>query len=294
MPSVNNSVYFTEKDVFLLALENFLGKTCKVMKRKAQMQWVVHLFVLVFGLDCVWAQSATPLSITAGLNVDLVADGSGSAGGSVSGGFDNAGSVFYASSYLSSHPGGSSGVLPSGGTVVGNSGNQYYLAPAAGANALLLTSGNTSGTLNLFYSTPAQLKTVYVLGSSADGPTLLNYTLNFSGGATVSGSFTFSDWYDPGLTGEITGLSHVSTADVYSGQGNVFSLYDKAIVIPDADVPLTLQSISFTFEGSTSKAAIFDVSGAAPVPVPEPTSAALLSVGLAAAWFARRRGSLRG
>jgi hypothetical protein len=222
----------------------------------------------------VTAQTATPLEISSGFNADLIADGSGSASGSASAPFDG-GNVFYDSTYLSNHPGGNSGVFPSGGIVTGNSGNQYDLAAATGNNALRLLEGDTSGTLDLV-SPAFSLASIYVLGSSADGPSLLDYTLNFAGGNTSSGSFTFADWFDPGQTGEITGLSHVGLDDTYSWQGNVFSLYAAQIDVPLEDQALALQSISFTFADSGSTAAIFALSA---TPAPEPSTLALAAMG---------------
>ncbi len=234
------------------------------------------------------AQSVTPVKITSGFNWDLVANGAGSAAGSVTGGFDTVSNVFYDSSYLSSHVGGGSGIFPAGSTVLGNSGNQYTLAAAANNNALLLSASAASGTLNL---SPTALGVVYILGCSADGSSLVNYTLNFVGGATVSGNFTFSDWLDPSHTGEITGLSRVNMLDVYEVNPSwttAFSFYDAAISIPIVDQSLALQNISFVFAGGSSKAAVFAVSGIGSVP--EPGSAALLTVGIAAAvWFVRRK-----
>jgi hypothetical protein len=266
------------------------------MQWKAQAYLAAFLFIAVFGLNSVLAQSATPLNITSGFNWDLVANGSGSAAGSVTGpfdGYDTSGTnVFYDNTYLSSHSGGNGGVFPAGGTFTGNSGNQYNLAAASGNNSLLLSQDNTSGILNLSYSSPSQLNAIYVLGSSANGSTLLDYTLSFSGGTIVSGSFTYSDWYDPEQTGEVTGLGRVTMGDIYSDKGNSFSLYDNEIVIPAADQSLTLQSISFNYAGDSSEtAAIFAVSGVEPVP--EPASAALLAFSLAmAGLFARHGGKL--
>jgi hypothetical protein len=250
---------------------------------------------LAFGATCVSAQSLTPLNVTSGYDFDLIADGAGSAASSTSGSFDGS-NVFYDSTYLSNHEAGSnSGVLVvdttntegSDTTITGNSGTPYVLAPVAADNVVYLNSSETSGALN--FTPTSGLAALDVLGSSADGSSVIGYTLNFSGGATSSGTLTFPDWYDPSASGEVTDLSHVSTGDSYSPQGNSFSLYDELIAVPQQDQSLALDSISFTFDGSSSTGAIFAVTAQA-VPEPDTFSAMILGALFLGLAFWRRRG----
>lgn len=226
---------------------------------------------------------ATPLTITSGFNVDAVAEGSGPAADSTSGGIDSLHSVFYDSSYDTSH-GNLGGALPAGQTVTDASGNQYSLAPATGNNALLIGNGNSSGSLTVSYATNSSLTGLLLLGTSVDGGTILDYTLNFSGGTTASGTVSFADWHDYGNNGVFTGLGRVNQSDDFSGRG---SLYAENIDIPLADQLLQLQSISFSYDagngnidGLSPSAAILGVSAFDPIiATPEPSTNGLLICG---------------
>ena len=134
------------------------------------------------------AAAADPLPITSGYNQDVIANGSGSAADSTSATMDGF-SVFFDSSYASDH-GISGGAFPAGETATGSSsGVQYALPSASGDNALLLAASNdaypngaagsaTSGTLS--FASIADVKTLYVLGTSTNGGSTLDYQLNFA------------------------------------------------------------------------------------------------------------------
>jgi hypothetical protein len=226
---------------------------------------------------------ATPLTVTSGFNVDAVAEGSGSAADSTSGGIDSLHSTFYDSSYDTSH-GNLGGALPAGQTIIDSSGNSYSLAPATGNNALLIGNGNSSGTLSLSYAADASLTGLLVLGTSVDGGTILDYTLTFTGDVTASGTLNFADWHDYGNTGVFTGLGRINQSDNYAGSASLFA---GSVNIPVEDQLLQLQSISFNYDagngnidGLYPSAAIFGVSAFDPIiPVPEPASSALLICG---------------
>jgi len=246
----------------------------------------IALLVCVVWMGILTARAdgpAAPLTITSGFNVDAVADGPGSAADSTSGGIDSLHSVFYDSSYDTSH-GNLGGALPAGQTVTDASGNQYSLAPAAGNNALLIGNGNSSGTLTLSYATNSSLTGLLLLGTSVDGGTILDYTLNFSGGATATGTVSFADWHDYGNNGVFTGLGRVNQSDDFSGRA---SLYADNIDIPVADQLLQLQSISLSYDagngnidGLFPSAAILGVSAFDPIiPTPEPSTNGLLICG---------------
>ena len=236
---------------------------------------------------------AIPLTVTSGFNASIVASGTGSAGDSTSGGIDSTHSVFYDSSYDASH-GNSGGALPSGQTVTDASGNQYSLAPVTGNNALLVGYDNPTGLLNLSYATNAALTGLLLLGTSVDGGTILDYTLNFANGDTLDGTVTFADWHDYGGNGAFTGLGHVTTSDSFSGNA---SLYALNIDIPLADQTAILQSISLTYDegnanidGLAPAAAILGVSAFDPIiPTPEPASTGLAICGATVLGFLTRR-----
>lgn len=223
----------------------------------------------------VLAQSAAPLSITSGFNADVIANGSGLATNSVTSTIDGSslGDVFYDSTYASSHGVPGSGALNAGTLTTGV--GSFVIASASGNNALdFLSSG--SGTLS--FASPATASQVYVLGTAGNGPTTLNYTLNFAGGTTASGNLTFPDWYNNAQTGAVNGLGRVdiNNGTYDSGNSNNFSLYAESISITLPDQSLNLDSINFSYS-SGGQASIFSVSGVAPVP--EPSTRALIGLG---------------
>ena len=70
----------------------------------------------------------------------------------------------------------------------------FSLQPAGQNNAILINGSQvTTGTLTL--TTPANYAKLEVFGSSGGGANVVNYTLNFAGGSTQSGSLTFNDWF---------------------------------------------------------------------------------------------------
>ena len=235
------------------------------------------------------AQTATPITIVSGFNEDIIADGT-TATTSTTSGIDSV-NVFYDNSYAASNHI-SGGAFPAGQTVTGADGNSYEFAAASANNGLLLNSSETIGTLSLSYP-DGPLGTVYLIGTSASGSTLLDYTLNFAGGASSSGSFSFADWYDSTASGTVTGLGRVSNqTDSYDAAGgNNFSLYSIAISIPVSDQSLTLDNIIISYDGvnAGSSAVIVGVSGAAPASVPEPGTLAFAALGLGLAAIFRRR-----
>ena len=214
---------------------------------------------------------ATPLTVASGYNADLVAEGTNSAATTTSTGFDVNGAVFYDDTYDASH-GNHGGGLPAGMTIADSGGNAYNLAPATGNNALLIGDGD-SGTLNLSYATNASLTSLSVLGTSAGGDTILDYTLNFAGGVTYSGSIVFSDWYDPRAYGTFTSLGSVTQDDDFNSErGRVYTLTAAGIEIPDDYVGLQMESITFAYdagneddEGIFPRAAILAVSAVDPL-----------------------------
>ncbi|HEV2692981.1 MAG TPA: hypothetical protein VG347_08815 [Verrucomicrobiae bacterium] len=228
---------------------------------------------------------ALPLTVT-GYNADIVAEGSDTAANTTTP-FDYQGNVFYDSTYDAAH-GNNGGALPSGQTITDGDGNQYNLASATGNNALVISSDNNSGTFGVSYADNASLTGLLLLGTSADGDTILDYTLNFVGGTTASGSFTLANWYNPSASGTFNSMGRVGQFDQYNGEtGRAFSLYTAGFDIPEEDVLLRLDSITLTYDegnvgngGIFPTAAILGVSAFDPVvPVPEPTTGSLAICG---------------
>jgi hypothetical protein len=258
--------------------------------------WIA-LLILLATLTSRADDPAIPLTVTAGFNADIIADGPASAITTTTGMFDAQGNVFYDSTYDNSH-GNHGGALPSGATITDAAGNQYSLAAATGNNALIVGNG-VGGTLNVSYADNAALTGLVFLGTSAEGNTIVDYTLNFAGGFTSSGSFTFPDWYDPSAVGTFNSFGKISQFDEYNTeQGRVYSLTAANVSIPTEYSTLTLQSIALSYDGANAanlgifpRAGILAVSAFDPIiTVPEPTSSNLAICGaLALATAALRR-----
>ena len=230
------------------------------------------------------AQSANPLTISSGFNADVIANGSGSASSSTTSTVDTPtdGNVFYDSTYASSH--GISGGALNGGTLSTSLG-YFAIASVSGNNALDFQSSGT-GTLTL--ASPATASQLYVLGTAGNGPTIVDYIVNFAGGATTSGSLTFPDWNNTAQTGTVNGLGRVDVnTGAYDTAGNVFSLYSESISIASANQSHNVDSISFSYS-SGGESSIFAISSVAPVP--EPSTMALTGLcGVGLIFFRRRK-----
>jgi len=245
------------------------------------------LFTLIGMAGVAGADSATPLNISSGYNEDVIANGSGTAASSTTGAIDGStqNNVFYDSTYASSHS--ISGGALTTGTVTATDGNEFTIAPATGNNVLYLDDSTTSGTLD--FSSPAKLASIVILDTAGNGPTTVDYTLHFAGGATYSNGYSIADWYETAKNGVINNLSRVDSATgvLDAAQELDFNLWDQTISIPVADQSSDLDSISFTYS-SGGEASIFAASGIAPVPEPSTLTLAGLG-GLSLLRYRRRK-----
>ena len=236
----------------------------------------------------------SPLTISSGLNVNVIASGS-SAPSSTQGTIDGT-DVFYDNTYTPANaanfPNYTLGAFPASTSITNSSGVIYNL-PAAGVNNGLLVN-NIVGSGTLSFSDTGNLQTLYLLGTSSGSP-LLTYTLVFAGGVQTDPlTFRFPDWYTGGV-GDVNGLGRVGSmgeaADQYDGtDGNNFSLYTIAIPIPLADQSLSLESINIGVSDSQDpgSAVVFAASGGT-VATPEPTPLVLAAVGVGLLAILRRR-----
>jgi autotransporter-associated beta strand protein len=136
----------------------------------------------------------------------------------------------------------------------------FYIQPTGNDALLINQSQVTSGTLTL--ADPGAYTTLEVFGSDGNGAQVVNYTLNFAGGSTQSGSLNFSDWF---------GNDGSSTA--YNASGRISSAGYNAVGSPNPDidevsVPLTfspglvLTSVNFSYSSGGANTAIVGISGA--------------------------------
>ena len=218
------------------------------------------------------ADTAVPLPITGGFNKAVIADGA-SAPASTTVTMDGFSTLYDTSWALDNQVGNSIAVSKAflaGKTVTGASSGVKYTLPKASANGtvpdtlLLFANSNASGTLT--FAPVTGVTALYVLGTSTNGPSILNCTLHFSDGTKVRGTVTFSDWAAPaaGDVKDMTGLGNVSVkSNSYNGNANNLSLYTQTIKVPHIDQNLDLDSIIFSYSngaGGNTSVAIFAVS----------------------------------
>ncbi len=71
---------------------------------------------------------------------------------------------------------------------------------------------------------------------------MLDYTLNFAGGVTSSGSFILANWKNPGASGVFNSFGRINLADEYNSEaGNLFSLYTANLEISEENSVLRLE-----------------------------------------------------
>ena len=197
---------------------------------------------------------AVPLAIESGYNMDVICEDCNNINGTVTignyAGIDNAHYVYYSSS------------VRQVGSVSDNDGiyssaNAEYYVNVAGNNALIMKENFvTSGTLTL--ESPAKLQKLYVTGTSADGTSNLNVTVNYSDGTSATPvKFYMPDWVNTsGASVVVSGLGRMDLNGNLS-TNNHFSIFEIAI---STDATKKVSSVSFSRTSGTSTA-IFSLSG---------------------------------
>ena len=154
-----------------------------------------------------------------GFNMDVIANGSGPAAGSVNttalgtSGFDGAGWAFVASNYVDGTNVPLSGTEGSGSTIQPYSlplsgilsslltpGLSYHLANYSGNNALVIANASSTLTGTLTCATPQYASQLYVIGCTGSASSTtpnVTFTLHFTDGTTQVApvATTFGDWY---------------------------------------------------------------------------------------------------
>lgn len=215
-----------------------------------------------------------PVSITAGFDVDVVADSITSPYGT-SGSIDGTGWVFVADS-SAANP------LPANGLVTIGS-NQYQLGPYSANNAMQVTqNGNETLTINPTILSSNEVGVLYASGNgNVPGSVKLNFSDNSS--ETITG-LSFLDWYSGGPVA----YTRLQTSN--GAMQQTFTVREMLLSLNPGNVGKTLVSLEFSNLAPTAAPTlnVFAVS----VAVPEPSTYAIL-LGLAAlglvAYRRRRR-----
>jgi len=241
------------------------------------------IFLLgAFGLSS-HAQTYVPISVT-GFNHDLIANGAGGvnrAAATTTITFDDtnvAGSdnVMYSKDFRGNN---NPTIEPPFGLPINrviNSvnlpGASYNLASYSGSNALVLKSVGSLGTLTL--GTPGVFSRIAFLGSSAQGSSSFDVTLNFSDGTNTKSSFSVPDWFF-GPNFAIQGIGRVTRTEVGNQESDEFSgtaadprLYDNQIILTAPFTSKVLTSITFQKTSVGGSTAILAINGITAINAP--------------------------
>ncbi|MGB4969862.1 MAG: fibronectin type III domain-containing protein [Saprospiraceae bacterium] len=256
-----------------------------------------QLFVMCAFLCSLSAQAQTfvPVNVT-GFNHDLIANGSGGTNRAaatttitfdgVNIGGDN---VMYSKDFRGNN---NPNTVPTYGLPVNRIitsvnpnliGAIYTLAHYDSLNALVLKNNGSAGTLKL--ETPGVFSKIAFLGSSAEGASNFNVTLNFSDGTNTNASFTVPDWYF-GSGFAVKGIGRVTRTtvgsqlpDIFTGDAENPRLYDNQITLNAPFNTKILTSITFTKTSSAGSTAILAINGITAVNAPAaPVATAATSV----------------
>lgn len=118
----------------------------------------------------------------------------------------------------------------------------------------------------LVFKTPVKGKSIYVVGTSADGTSTLKVTINYKDGTTIDDQITVGDW-GSGTGAVLSGLGRMAsknpgwggyTPGKYdSGAGNVFRLFESAV---NTNPEKEISSVTLKRTNSGTCCAVFAVS----------------------------------
>ncbi len=217
-----------------------------------------------------------PVALT-GFTVDVIANGTGSASSSTTGGLDNSpAQALYSSDYNNGSSTGAGGLPVSGVfSSVQDNGREYRLASYTANNSLILRSasnpdlstGSTTGVLTFASQNKSLYSTLYVVGTTGNGTGVVNYTVRFTdGGATHTGSLNFPDWHlAPGTSSTARALGNLDRVSLsestFTGSEN-FNLFEAPITIPVPSQGREIDRVDFEWGGSdNARINLFAITG---------------------------------
>jgi autotransporter-associated beta strand protein len=151
-----------------------------------------------------------------------------------------------------------------------NGNTTFQFQPYDGTNNALELDSNSTGHMGQTLSQTLTLgnttgyTSIAVLNAADSGGGTVNYSLNFAGGVTATGSFTSNDWFNGGAYAiNSIGRVQLGSTAPYSNTGTLPALFENDITVPVADRGLALQSITFSVAaGGFKQYSVMAVSGA--------------------------------
>lgn len=227
------------------------------------------LFLMFLSIAAVNA-AYVPLTITSGLNADVIANGVGTAALTTSSDVDGVNFCFVLNGWqLTSSSTATTTGLPATGLINSalTTGLTFQLTNHNGAttalsNDLRLPTNSTSGTLA--FGTPyAAAQNLYILAVSGSGTSTITAQVNFSDGTNQAATtFTVADWY--GGTGTaLTGFQRLDkTLNTLNSSTSPLgpNLYQYALPILTANQGKPISSLLITKTGGTGTLNVFAVS----------------------------------
>lgn len=194
-----------------------------------------------------------PLTITSGLNADVIANGVGTAIATTSTTMDGASYVFVSNGWQQTSTSTActtgfpaNGIIPSALTT----GLNYQLAAYTGNNVLRINSA-TAATLT--FQTPSSAQMLYLLAVTGSGTSTITVQTNFSDGTNqINTGILVADWYG-GSDIAYTGFQRLNrTTNALNNGTNGPNLYQYSIAINATNQAKLINSIQITRTASTS------------------------------------------
>lgn len=227
-------------------------------------------------------QSFTHMTIKSGFNQDVICEDSSHVAATMSQfsqpdlqGIDGSGFGFYTSDvqvegamcdasgeFMSSRTGATFKVDPTGLNALVLKGTKETTVDG---KQIVIPNSVTEGTL--VFETPVSAKSLYVVGTSADGNTQIEVMVNYSDGTNVKDNITMYNWDNSDATSMsaavVTGLGRIASKKNWEGAaGHIsksynFNLFESSV---NTDNTKTINSVTIRQTNSGSSAAIFAVS----------------------------------
>lgn len=131
-------------------------------------------------------------------------------------------------------------------------------------NTVPIPGGVVSGTLE--FATPTKAKSIYVVGTSADGDSQIKVTINYTDGTTLEDNITMYNWDSKDAAAVqaavVRNLGRMASKKNWAGEaGNIdaygFQLFESAV---NTDNTKTIKSVTVEETSDNRSAAIFAVS----------------------------------